>query len=76
MPAEIAGIASVLWATGFKPDYRWLDVPVLDRKGMLRHDGGVLDAVIPAGRDRRWAAGAAGSTGAPARSASSSAVGS
>jgi putative flavoprotein involved in K+ transport len=37
-------IRSILWATGFKPDYRWLDVPVLDRKGRLEHDGGVVAA--------------------------------
>ena len=37
-------IRSVVWATGFHPDYSWLDVPVLDRKGHLRHDGGVVDA--------------------------------
>ena len=37
-------IQTVLWATGFRPDYRWLDVPVLDAKGLLRHDGGVLDS--------------------------------
>jgi putative flavoprotein involved in K+ transport len=33
-----------VWATGFRPDYSWLDVPVLDRKGRIRHDGGVVDA--------------------------------
>jgi len=37
-------IRSVVWATGLRPDYGWLDVPVLDRRGMLRHDGGVVDA--------------------------------
>jgi putative flavoprotein involved in K+ transport len=37
-------IRSVIWATGFRPDYAWLDVPVVDRKGHLRHDGGVVDA--------------------------------
>ena len=37
-------ITSILWATGFRPDYRWLDVPVLDRKGRLRHEGGVVEA--------------------------------
>ena len=37
-------IHSIVWATGFRPDYRWLDVPVLDDKGYLRHDGGVVDA--------------------------------
>ncbi len=35
------GIRTVIWATGFRPDYSWLDVPVLDRKGRIRHDGGV-----------------------------------
>ncbi len=37
-------IRSILWATGFRPDYSWLDVPVVDHKGALRHDGGVVDA--------------------------------
>jgi putative flavoprotein involved in K+ transport len=37
-------ITSILWATGFRPDYRWLDVPVIDGKGQLRHDGGVADS--------------------------------
>jgi putative flavoprotein involved in K+ transport len=36
-------IRTILWATGFHPDYSWLDVPVLDRKGRVRHDGGVVD---------------------------------
>jgi putative flavoprotein involved in K+ transport len=37
-------IQSIVWATGFRPDYRWLEVPVLDRKGHLRHQGGVVDS--------------------------------
>jgi putative flavoprotein involved in K+ transport len=37
-------IRSIVWATGFRPDYSWLEVPVVDRKGHLRHDGGVVDA--------------------------------
>ena len=37
-------IATILWATGFRPDYSWLELPVLDRKGLIRHDGGVVDA--------------------------------
>ena len=37
-------IRSIVWATGYRPDYRWLEVPVIDRKGRLRHDGGVLDS--------------------------------
>jgi putative flavoprotein involved in K+ transport len=35
-------IATVLWATGFRPDHSWLDIPVRDRTGRLRHDGGVV----------------------------------
>lgn len=35
-------IGSILWATGFRADYRWLTLPVLDRKGRLQHDGGVV----------------------------------
>jgi putative flavoprotein involved in K+ transport len=37
-------IRTVVWATGFRPDYRWLDVPVTDEKGRLRHEGGVVDS--------------------------------
>jgi putative flavoprotein involved in K+ transport len=36
------GIRTILWATGFRPDYSWLEVPVLDRKGRLCHDGGIV----------------------------------
>ena len=36
------GIRSILWATGYRPDYSWLDLPVLDRKGKLKHEGGVV----------------------------------
>ena len=38
------GIRTILWATGFRPDYSWLDVPVLNHKGMIRHDGGVAES--------------------------------
>ena len=37
-------IRSIVWATGFRPDYRWLDVPVVDAKGHLHHDGGAVDS--------------------------------
>jgi putative flavoprotein involved in K+ transport len=35
-------IRTIIWATGFRPDYSWLEVPVLDRKRRVRHDGGVV----------------------------------
>jgi len=38
-----AEIRTIIWATGYHPDYSWLDVPVLDRKGQIQHDGGVTE---------------------------------
>ncbi len=35
-------IATVLWATGFRPDHSWLEIPVHDRGGRIRHHGGVV----------------------------------
>jgi putative flavoprotein involved in K+ transport len=37
-------IRAIVWATGFRPDYGWLDVPVVDAKSQLRHEGGVVDS--------------------------------
>ena len=37
-------IQTVVWATGFRPDHSWLDLPVFDRKGHIRHDGGIVEA--------------------------------
>ena len=37
-------IRTIVWATGFRPDYGWLDVPVVDAKGQLCHEGGVVDS--------------------------------
>lgn len=42
---DLATIKTIIWATGYRPDYSWLELPVLDRKGMVRHDGGV--AALP-----------------------------
>jgi len=38
---EAAGIHTVIWATGYRRDYSWLRLPVLDERGELRHAGGV-----------------------------------
>jgi len=35
-------IRTVLWATGFRPDFSWLQVPVFDARRRLRHHGGVV----------------------------------
>ena len=36
------GIRTIIWATGYRPDHSWLHARVLDRKGRLRHDAGVV----------------------------------
>jgi putative flavoprotein involved in K+ transport len=37
-------VSSIVWATGFRPDLSWVELPVFDSSGRLRHDGGVVDA--------------------------------
>jgi putative flavoprotein involved in K+ transport len=37
-------ISTIVWATGFRPDLSWLDVPVFDRRGRIVHAGGVTGA--------------------------------
>jgi putative flavoprotein involved in K+ transport len=38
---ELASFRTVIWATGFRPTYDWLDPRALDRRGRVDHDGGV-----------------------------------
>lgn len=37
-------IKTIVWATGFHPDLSWVDLPVFDTTGHVRHDGGVVCA--------------------------------
>jgi putative flavoprotein involved in K+ transport len=41
-------IRTIIWATGLRPEFGFLsgigDLPVFDRKGRVRHDGGVVTA--------------------------------
>ena len=34
---------AVVWATGYRPDYSWIDLPIFDEHGRLRHRRGVTD---------------------------------
>lgn len=40
---ELTRFSAVVWATGHRPLYPWLDPALLDRRGWIRHNGGVLD---------------------------------
>jgi putative flavoprotein involved in K+ transport len=44
MDLATGAIKTIIWATGYRADYSWLELPVLDRKGMIRHDGGVVSS--------------------------------
>lgn len=37
-------IRTVIWATGLKPDYGWLNVPVINSKGLLNHSEGMVNS--------------------------------
>lgn len=37
-----AGIGTIVFATGYRPDHSWLQMPVFDHRGRIRHDGGVV----------------------------------
>ncbi|MEZ5767021.1 MAG: hypothetical protein R3D80_04650 [Paracoccaceae bacterium] len=32
----------MIWATGFRPEMGWLQLPVFDRKGRLAHRDGIV----------------------------------
>jgi putative flavoprotein involved in K+ transport len=36
-------VDAVVWATGYQPDYSWIEAPVLDAQGRVRHRRGVTD---------------------------------
>ncbi|WP_310397421.1 NAD(P)-binding domain-containing protein [Hymenobacter sp.] len=37
-------LATVVWATGYQPDYRWIDLPILGADGHPRHHRGLTAA--------------------------------
>jgi putative flavoprotein involved in K+ transport len=41
---EHEGIRSVIWSVGFRPDYRFIEVPVFDGNGYPSHQRGVTSA--------------------------------
>jgi putative flavoprotein involved in K+ transport len=37
------GISTVLWTTGYRLDYRWIDLPIFDSMGFPRQTRGVSE---------------------------------
>lgn len=38
---DLAGVGAIVWATGFRPDYSWIELPVLHDSGRPVHRRGV-----------------------------------
>ena len=41
---ERAGITTIVWTTGYRLDYGWIDLPIFDELGFPRQVGGVSEA--------------------------------
>jgi putative flavoprotein involved in K+ transport len=41
---RVLDVTSVVWATGFQPNYGWIDVPIFDADGYPRHRRGLVAA--------------------------------
>jgi putative flavoprotein involved in K+ transport len=39
---RVLDVANVVWCTGFRPDFSWIDLPVFGEDGYPRHDRGVV----------------------------------
>ena len=39
---EVIHPQAIVWCTGYAPDYRWIEMPVLDERGYPRHERGVV----------------------------------
>lgn len=42
---RVLDVDNVVWCTGFRPSFEWIDLPVLDESGLPRHSRGVSDDV-------------------------------
>jgi putative flavoprotein involved in K+ transport len=38
-------ISTIVWATGYRPDYSWIHMDAVDASGQIAHDGGIVTAV-------------------------------
>jgi putative flavoprotein involved in K+ transport len=37
-------VANIVWCSGFTPGFSWIDLPILDGRGVPVHDGGVVQS--------------------------------
>jgi putative flavoprotein involved in K+ transport len=41
---RVVDVANVVWCTGFREDFSWIECPIFDEEGKPRHDRGVVTA--------------------------------
>lgn len=41
---RVLDVANVIWCTGYRQDYSWVDLPVFDEHGLPEHERGVVHA--------------------------------
>lgn len=58
---ESMQVSAVIWATGFNPDYHWIDVPIFDASGRPIHRRGVTNSfgLYFLGLEWQWTRGSA-----------------
>lgn len=42
---RVLDVANVIWCTGFRQDFSWIDLPIFDDAGVLEHDRGIVARV-------------------------------
>jgi putative flavoprotein involved in K+ transport len=42
---RVVDVRTVVWCTGFRPDFGWIDLPILDEAGHPMHRRGVVESV-------------------------------
>jgi putative flavoprotein involved in K+ transport len=42
---RVLDVANVIWCTGFRPRLDWIDLPVCDEHGRVRHERGIVPSV-------------------------------
>jgi putative flavoprotein involved in K+ transport len=52
-------VQTIIWATGYRPDYSWIDVPIFDERGLPIHERGVTraDGLYFLGMHRQYSRG-------------------
>jgi putative flavoprotein involved in K+ transport len=41
---RVLDVANVIWCTGYRPDFSWIDLPIFDEDGRPRHYRGVVES--------------------------------